>query len=496
MAEAFRIAAPPRLPATGSYAIAAALPAAAFALAVFGRTVFQSAPFLPFLLAVLAAAWLGGLGPGIVSVAASSCLSYAFILRAVDTARSRIPPLALAVFAAIALVVAVVTAAARVAVQERDAAATTLRESEMRARARALELQATLDAVPALVLIAHDREARTMTGSRAAHELLRTEPDLNPSRTGESPPTHFRVYRDGVELGPTELPTQAVARSGRPWRGAELDLVFDDGTRRRLLGNAEPIHGEAGQVVGAVSAFIDVTRLSEALRVRDVFLSIASHELKTPLTALKLSAQALRRAAADDGKASARAADQVDQQVSRLATLVNTLLDVSQLNEGRIRLEPTEVDLADLARDVAGRLAGDAAVAGSEVVVEASAPVVGRWDRIRVEQVATNLLSNAIKYGGGKPVVVRVEADAGLARLTVIDRGMGIAPAEQGRIFERFERTEGARGHGGFGLGLWIARALVEAHGGSISVESDAGAGAAFRVQLPVKGPPGAAVRP
>jgi signal transduction histidine kinase len=490
MAEAFRIAAPPSLPAAGRYGVAVAFPAAAFGLAVVGQPVFENAPFLPFLLAVLGTALLGGFGPGVVSVAAASALAYAFILRAIDTTHVRSAPIAIAVFATVALVVAAVAAAVRVAVQERDAAARTLAASEARERARALELQATLDAVPALVLIAHDREARRMTGSRAAHELLRTGPQRNPSRTGDSPPTNFRVFRDGVELGPAELPTQAAARTGRPWRGVELELVFDDGARLRLLGNAEPIRDEAGQVVGAVSAFVDVTRLAEALRVRDAFLSIASHELKTPLTALKLSAQSLRRAAVAQGGAPARAADQVDQQVSRLVTLVDTLLDVSQLNERRLRLDPAEVDLAALVREVAGRLTGDAAAGGPAVVVEAAAPVVGRWDRVRLEQVAANLISNALKYGAGKPVVARVEAGAGLAHLAVIDGGIGIPAAEQGRIFERFERAEAARGYGGFGLGLWISRALVEAHGGAISVESAPGAGSTFRVRLPLAGPP------
>jgi signal transduction histidine kinase len=176
--------------------------------------------------------------------------------------------------------------------------------------------------------------------------------------------------------------------------------------------------------------------------------------------------------------------------VSRLITLVDTLLDVSQLNEGRLRLEPAEVDLVALVRDVAGRMAGDVGAGGAAVVVEAPGPVVGRWDRVRLEQVATNLLSNALKYGGGTPVVARVEAGGGAAHLAVIDAGMGIPPAEQERIFERFERAEAARGYGGFGLGLWISRALVEAHGGAISVESAPGAGATFRVRLPLEGPP------
>jgi len=490
MAEAFRIAAPPSLPAAGRYGLAVAFPLVAYGLAIIGQPVFENAPFLPFLVAVLGAALVGGLGPGVVSVVAAAALAYAFILRAIDTSHVRSAPLAITVFATVALVVAAVAAAVRVAVKERDDAARTLAASEARERARALELQATLDAVPALVLIAHDREARRMTGSRAAHELLRTRPQQNPSRTGDAPPTHFRVYRDGLELGPAELPTQAAARTGQPWRGAEVEVVFDDGTRLRLLGNAEPITDEAGQVVGAVSAFVDVTRLAEALRVRDAFLSIASHELKTPLTALRLSAQALRRAAGSEGGAPARAADQVDQQVSRLVTLVDTLLDVSQLNEGRLRLEPAEVDLSALVRDVAGRLTADAGADGPAVVVEAPAPVVGRWDRVRLEQVAANLLSNALKYGGGKPVVARVEAGPGLAHLAVIDGGIGIPPEEHARIFERFERAEGARGYSGFGLGLWISRALVEAHGGAISVESAPGAGATFRVRLPVAGPP------
>jgi signal transduction histidine kinase len=231
-------------------------------------------------------------------------------------------------------------------------------------------------------------------------------------------------------------------------------------------------------------------KLFEALRARDAFLSMASHELKTPLTSLQLHVQSLLRARDGVAGPAARSAVAIQRQAARLTTLVNALLDVSRLNEARLQLDLEPVELAALVREVAARFEADAEGAPSSIRVDAPGTVCGHWDRLRVEQVVTNLLSNALKYGEGKPVTVQVGADAANARLVVADQGIGIPPHEHRRIFERFERGHATRGYGGFGLGLWITRELVTALGGRIEVESAAGAGATFRVELPMAGPP------
>ncbi|WP_235685560.1 MULTISPECIES: GAF domain-containing sensor histidine kinase [Corallococcus] len=231
----------------------------------------------------------------------------------------------------------------------------------------------------------------------------------------------------------------------------------------------------------------------EAVRQRDEFLGIASHELKTPLTPLSLKVQLLQKQVvvlAREGREVptervAEALDVVQRQVRRLSGLVDSLLDVSRITAGRLRLELEELDLASVAAEILYRFSAAAAQSGTELGLEAPVPVVGRWDRLRLEQVVTNLVSNALKYGAGQPVVVGVEARGTLARLTVKDHGIGIAPDDLTRIFERFERAVSDRHYGGLGLGLYITRQIVEAFGGTVRAASAPGEGSTFTLELP-----------
>ncbi|MBF5045950.1 GAF domain-containing sensor histidine kinase [Aggregicoccus sp. 17bor-14] len=222
----------------------------------------------------------------------------------------------------------------------------------------------------------------------------------------------------------------------------------------------------------------------EAIRARDEFLSIASHELKTPLTSLQLHLQSLRQGAAAPERLGAKV-EALQRQSRRLAALTDQLLDLSRIRLGRLDLNLEWVDLAALAREVAARFAEEAERQGGRVSVEAPGALVGSWDRLRLEQVLTNLLSNALKYGAGKPVRVRVREEAGAVQLAVEDRGIGIDAAAQARIFERFERAVSARHFGGLGLGLYIVREIIEAHAGQVAVRSTPGEGATFTVTLP-----------
>jgi two-component system OmpR family sensor kinase len=225
------------------------------------------------------------------------------------------------------------------------------------------------------------------------------------------------------------------------------------------------------------------------VRLRDDFLSIAGHELRTPLTALQLQLQGLVRNARKPSPPPV--ADLVDRlekasgHVARLERLINELLDVSRITTGRMGMHREEIDLAALAREVIERFADDSERAHAPVALSAPAPVVGHWDRLRIDQVLTNLVANAIKYGAGQAIDVEVAREDGRAVVRVRDHGIGIGPAAQERIFGRFERAVSERHFGGLGLGLWIARQIVEAHGGAITVRSTPGRETLFTVELP-----------
>jgi signal transduction histidine kinase len=250
--------------------------------------------------------------------------------------------------------------------------------------------------------------------------------------------------------------------------------------------------------VTAVSMLTLAAALTErraAIRARDEFISIASHELKTPLTALKLRlGSAIRmgeRLAADDGQIQklTRALAASSTTTDRLGGLVDDLLDVSRLTAGRFVLRIERVDIVELVREVVGRLREQAAEVGSSIELVIAAPVVGAWDRSRLEQVVTNLISNAIKYGMGKPIALSVEASGDRVRIRVKDVGMGIPRADHSRVFQAFERLPTAERVGGLGLGLYIGRQIALAHGGTLMVESDPPHGSTFTLDLPRETP-------
>jgi signal transduction histidine kinase len=224
-----------------------------------------------------------------------------------------------------------------------------------------------------------------------------------------------------------------------------------------------------------------------AAHAREEFLHVASHELRAPIATLRLAVHLLRREVrGGDPDACERRLRVLDRQVTRLLGISETLLDVSRITAGRLELAPEDTDLTALAREVAVRFADDAAEQGSSIEVDAPEAVRCSCDPGRLDQVLSNLVSNAVKYGRGAPIRVSVRSAAGRAVVEVDDRGIGIPPEHQDRIFGRFERAVSSRNYGGLGLGLWIARRLMDAHGGTIRVRSVAGAGSTFTVELPL----------
>jgi signal transduction histidine kinase len=228
-----------------------------------------------------------------------------------------------------------------------------------------------------------------------------------------------------------------------------------------------------------------------AVRMRDQFLSVASHELKTPVTALQLHIDHLLRSTREqrdlghERLESSLAA--VDRQVERLTRLIDNLLDVSRVTETRLDLVVEDVNLREIVESAVERLQPEAKRAHCAIDVAGETAVRGVWDGGRLDQVVMQLLGNAVKYGAGKPIEVRVDLIEGQALLTIRDQGIGIAEGDHARIFQRFERASSERQYGGLGLGLWIVQQIVAAHGGEIRVRSAPGEGATFEVVLPSK---------
>ncbi|MFY2560527.1 PAS domain-containing sensor histidine kinase [Corallococcus terminator] len=302
------------------------------------------------------------------------------------------------------------------------------------------------------------------------------------------------VYREGRPFSGREVPlaspspfvTPSLSRQQRyhdftwqPWRDA-----------RGVIQGVMAVAVEVTGLVVARRAAEDLARdLREAVQARDEFLSIASHELRTPITSVQLQLQFLLRAApsTDSEGLVHRRVESTLRSMAQLHQLVATLLDVSRIRAGRLDLHHEPVDLSSLTQDLVSRVQEDAAGARCSVRLVVDEPLVGSWDRVRVEQVITNLLSNAFKYGAQRPVEVHVTREGDFARLCVKDHGIGIAPEDQARIFHRFERAVSQRHYSGFGLGLWIVRQIVEALHGDIRVESRPNVGSSFIVLLPLE---------
>ncbi|WP_224368541.1 sensor histidine kinase [Hyalangium versicolor] len=251
------------------------------------------------------------------------------------------------------------------------------------------------------------------------------------------------------------------------------------------------------ELAGRAALALDNARLfQEAQRALEL-IGVASHDLANPLNALQLLLSRLRRMEPKEEPQRLREGlGAALRHAQRLGQLLHNLLDLSRLSSGQLALEISRVDLTEVVREVVDRHGEQAAEAGCSISFEAEPHIEGVWDRLRLERVVTNLLSNALKFGRGKPVEVSLAQKDGRARLTVRDYGVGIPQEAQRRIFERFERAQSAGRHAGFGLGLYIVRQLVEAHGGTIGVESIPDQGATFTVDLPQVPPTGIEAEP
>lgn len=364
------------------------------------------------------------------------------------------------------------------------------KRSEAALRRLATVLQDSNDAITMQDLegriLAWNRGAVQMYGYSEREALQMNMDALVPEAELES----ARGFRRAIRRGEQVLSLE-VKRKTKDGRVLDVWLtttkLVDDGGHPVAIATTERDITQRKKSERDMERLLD--ELTHALRARDEFLSIASHELKTPLLALKLRLEQLflqtRRKAGSEAESIASGLEVALRQTGRLSRLVDDLLDMSRIASGRLSLEREEVNLSDLVRDSVARLREVIERGGCSVSLNVQADVVGRWDRLRIEQVLANLITNAVKYGG-TPIEVSVEVDASMAMIVVRDHGPGILESDQQRIFEQFVRAA-PKGTGGLGLGLYITRQIVEAHGGAIRVESRPGAGATFFVTLPLR---------
>lgn len=286
--------------------------------------------------------------------------------------------------------------------------------------------------------------------------------------------------------------------TGEPYN-VEYRIKHRNGQYRWTLARALPIRNEGGKIIRWMGTSTDIheqklaqEQLQEAVQIREEFLSIASHELKTPLTTIQLQTQLeLRSLAKDRNETISKSIYQttlknIERQIQQLVRLVEDMLDVSRIRSGRLILDTKPFGMCDLLQTVVQKMASQFENSGMPApTIEVCAQAWGKWDPIRIEQVIVNLLTNAIRYGSKKPVTIKLEATNTKVKLSVKDGGIGIAKDSLQSVFDRFERATKTSATKGLGLGLYISKKIIQAHGGRIWAESELGNGSTFIIELP-----------
>ncbi len=291
-----------------------------------------------------------------------------------------------------------------------------------------------------------------------------------------------------------------VYQTGEPFVGSELpiSLLQTDGCAKLFYLNFiyQPKFTAHGEIDGVIAFITDVTELVEsrkkvetAVQARDQLISICSHELLTPISSMKLTNQILLRKLAKETVSSEvmiKSLTTSEKQIDRLIKLIEEMLDFSRIGTENLKISKNHFSLSEVVYELVERLRPHIDSQGVEVKLEIQKDVTGMWDQFRIEQVLTNLITNAIKYGNHKSFQVSLARNEQLAILEVIDQGHGIPHQAVERIFEPFERITPDNNITGLGMGLYISKKIVEAHGGRIVVESQLGLGSVFRVTLPI----------
>jgi two-component system, NtrC family, sensor histidine kinase KinB len=361
------------------------------------------------------------------------------------------------------------------------------REHAENADRHAAELAALIDHLQAGVIVC-DETGELRIINEAAHKLFGISVTSEaPSRLGiafESP--------DGHALPAEQSPFAPPADDTDDRARGEVVLRRPDGKRRTLVVGRSVIRDRGGSVISTIAVFYDVTDLREAERLRQEYIALLSHDLRSPLTAIRLSADLLaHQLAARDLPQEAHVAERIRHNARRMSTMIADLVDSSQLEAGKLPLRRSPVELGAFLTQICeraspfedGRVTVESRLGGATIDIDAD----------RMERAVVNLLTNALKYSPPpSPIVVRGWIDGGDVVVTVSDNGPGIAQADRRRIFDKYVRVSTATKAEGTGLGLYITRLILEAHGGRVWVESELGQGSTFGFRLPLEAQPSA----
>lgn len=397
-------------------------------------------------------------------------------------------------------------------ISERKQMEDALRRARSEEEARRIELETLMEAVPAVVWIAHDPECRQITGNHVGCEILRLPRGRNLSRSAPPPerPTHFDLYQNGRKVADDDLPIQKAARTGRAYLGEELELRFDDGSSEWLYGNAVPLFDADQKVRGVLATFVNITErkraeelvqaakeeletrvrertasLKEAMEQMEEFSYTVSHDLRAPVRAMQGYAEVVLEEFGDRLDETAREyLDRIIRGGRRMDQLIQDILTYSRLSRREVQLEPVSLD--KLLRDILQQYPG-MQPPGARITIVGELPAVMGHEPSLVQAIS-NLLSNATKFvssGTATRVMLRAERRNGYVRLWIEDNGIGIRPEHQHRLFGLFERIHPEQRYEGTGIGLAIVRKALERMGGKVGVESDGLTGSRFWIQLP-----------
>ena len=362
-----------------------------------------------------------------------------------------------------------------------------LHEAASEAQRRTSEIAAVIDSIADAVFVA-DKQGRIVDVNEAGLRLVGV------STKEEALKAEFDYlsildlrHPDGQPLSPGEM-VLSRALQGDVVRGYE-ELARDVTTNRPLylLVSGGPLRDRDGQISGAVAVMSDITSMRELDRLKDQFITVAAHELKTPIAIMKGYAQGLLRIAAKMPSSERRMLEAINRGSDRIESIVEDLLDISRLHLDRLDLTTASVDLAELAHEVADRV--DLTSQRHRVRLTKGEPVVVFADRYRLDQVLTNLIDNAMRYSpAGGDIDIEVTTSDSEAMVSVRDYGVGIPSGKQQHIFERFYRAHTGTpfDYGGMGVGLYICREIVSRHGGRMWFESEEGKGSTFHFSLPL----------